>query len=114
MSRLSLVVVAALLAITTVALALDSMGRTGRIHALEVNHSTADTYLQYHGRVTVDNGVAKDTYSWGGTSCSNKILSDSKVSMLQQAMDSGATIEPRFQAGQGSNRCLVGFVIVAP
>jgi hypothetical protein len=93
------------------ALAADSLGAAGSIVQLEINHTTADTYLQYHGRVVLLADSRSTEYRWGGTSCSNKSLTESQVTMLQRALESGTPIVPRFQAGQGTNKCLVGFVI---
>lgn len=92
----------------------DSLGAAGRVIELEVNNSNADAYLQYHGRVVIT-AVDRDAeYRWGGSSCSNRTLTESQVTMLQRAIESGMAITPRYQAGQGTNKCLVGFVLRAP
>lgn len=100
------------LALPTTASASDSTGQKGSIETLELNHSTSDTYLQYHGRIIVKTGKTTTTeYRWGGTSCSNKSLPTELVSLLWEAFRhrKSTSITPRFQSGQGSNKCLVGF-----
>lgn len=102
----------ALFTLPTTALAADASGVAGTVAAVEINHSTADTYLQYHGRIIVDSGNSKLTeYRWGGTSCSNKIVPVELVALLWEAFfrRDATTITPRYQSGQGTNKCLVGF-----
>ncbi len=113
MSRVpvALFTLALALAAPSLAVAADGVGTTGTVAELEVNHSTAETYLQYHGRVVITDGTRATEYRWGGTSCSNKVLPEAIVAMLQRAMASGASVTPRYQAGQGNNRCLVGFAL---
>jgi hypothetical protein len=108
MTRLLL---AAALLVPTVALAADLIGTTGTLTSLEVNNSTSDTFLQYHGRISILSEGRTSDYRWGGTSCSNKTLTESQVTMLQRALESGTPLTPRYQAGQGTNKCLVGFVL---
>ena len=110
----TIVTALALFALPGLAHALDSVGAEGTIAELEVSHTTADTYLQYHGRVVLTSVGRAAEYRWGGGSCSNKSLSESMVTMLQRAMESGSLVTPRFQAGQGTNKCLVGFSVAAP
>jgi hypothetical protein len=110
----------AVLGLSTPAFAADSTGSTGTIESVEINETSADTYLQYHGRLVVNASGKLTEYRWGGTSCSNKTLSTSLVGLLWEAFyqRDRANISPRFQAGQGTNKCLVGFtlspVVVAP
>lgn len=113
MRHLTVVLALALLAPTTVAHA-DSLGAGGRIIELEVNNSNADTYLQYHGRVVITAADRDTEYRWGGTSCSNRTLTESQVTMLQRAIESGMAITPRYLPGQGTNKCLVGYLLRAP
>lgn len=114
MNRLTAAILfAATVAIPSLAAA-DLTGQGGTVIELEVNHSTADTYLQYHGRVVISGEGRTSEYRWGGTSCSNKTLPEGQVTMLQRALESGTTVVPRYLWGQGSNRCLVGFAIQAP
>jgi hypothetical protein len=103
----------AVLGLSTPAFAADSTGTTGTIESVEINETTADTYLQYHGRLVVGASGKLTEYRWGGTSCSNKTLSSSLVALLWGAFyERGkSNITPRFQAGQGSNKCLVGFTL---
>lgn len=112
MSRILTALVA--FALATPALAADSLGRAGTVELLDVNHSTAGTYLQYHGRVFVNDLSGSVEYRWGGTSCSNKALPDSQVALLARALETGLIVTPRYVAGQGANRCLVGFIVQVP
>lgn len=115
MTRLTAsVIFAATVAFSSLALAADSTGPSGTVAELELYNSTADTYLQYHGRIVLTADTRSTEYRWGGSSCSNKSLTESQVTMLQRALESGTTVVPRYQAGQGSNRCLVGFSFLAP
>ena len=97
-----------------VALAADSLGTAGTVDVIDVNATTADTYLQFHGRVFLTVGAQTVEYRWGGTSCSNKTLSEGQVAMLQRASESGMLLTPRYQSGQGLHKCLVGFTIRVP
>ncbi|MFV8755351.1 hypothetical protein ACNOYE_32780 [Nannocystaceae bacterium ST9] len=102
----------AVLSLPTTAFAADSTGQKGSIETLEINHSTSDTYLQYHGRIVIKTGKSTTTeYRWGGTSCSNKTLPSEIIDLLWEAFRTrkSTQITPRFQSGQGSNKCLVGF-----
>jgi hypothetical protein len=94
--------------------AADSTGQKGSIETLEINHSTADTFLQYHGRIVIKSGKTTTEYRWGGTSCSNKTLPSEMISLLWDAFRSrkDTNVTPRFQSGQGSSKCLVGFTFV--
>ncbi|MBK9036301.1 MAG: hypothetical protein IPL61_34490 [Myxococcales bacterium] len=92
----------------------DLIGGTGTAIELEVNHSTADAYLQFHGRLVLTAAGRDTEYRWGGTSCSNKTLPESQVTMLQRALESATSITPRYVSGQGLNKCLVGFTVRAP
>ena len=99
------------LSLPATAFAADSTGQKGFIQSIEINHSTSDTYLQYHGRIVVKTGSSTAEYRWGGTSCSSKTLPSELISILWDAFHSrkATNITPRFQDGQGSNKCLVGF-----
>ena len=112
MSRLLAAALALTLAVP--ALANDSLGSAGTVDFVDVNAPTGTTYLQYHGRVFVTSPAGAAEYRWGGSSCSNKSLSDANVALLVRALESGLLVTPRFQAGQGSNRCLVGFTLRVP
>jgi hypothetical protein len=103
----------ATLSLPVQASAADSTGQKGSIESVEINHSTADTFLQYHGRIVVKNGKTTTEYRWGGTSCSNKTLPEELVALLYEAFRSRKTthVTPRFQSGQGNNKCLVGFTL---
>lgn len=103
-----------LFALSTPAFAADQIGRDGLVETLTTYQNTADTYLAMHGAVVLATVAGAEEYKWGGSACSNRALSDRHVEMLQRAMESGATVSPRFKAGQGTNRCLVGFVLSYP
>ncbi|MFV8753346.1 hypothetical protein ACNOYE_22585 [Nannocystaceae bacterium ST9] len=106
--------------LSTPAFAADTNGSAGTLESVEINETTADTYLQYHGRILVTAGGKLTEYRWGGTSCSNKTLSEALVNLLWGAFykRDAVNISPRYQSGQGTNKCLVGFtlspVAVAP
>jgi hypothetical protein len=110
-ARLVLPLLAAL-AIPSIAAA-DTDAPAGYISALDVNQPSADTYLQYHGRMFVTTGgknnVSTAEYRWGGTSCGSRTLTENQVAILQRALDNNTRIAPRFQSGQGGTLCLVGF-----
>ncbi len=97
--------------LSSTAFAADSTGAAGTLDSVEINNPTADTYLQYHGRVVINSAGKLTEYRWGGTSCSTKVMSESVVALLWDAFYNRGTttITPRFQAGQGTNKCLVGF-----
>lgn len=112
--RKSLVLLASLVT-TTVALAADNYGDSGAITEMHTNYTSADTYLQYHGRIVITSGnevvgYSTQEYRWGGTSCGSKTLSDAVVDRLQRAQLAAMTVTPLWKDGQGSTRCLVGFV----
>lgn len=100
------------LLISSLALA-DSDGAGGTLVGLEINTTSADTYLQYHGRAFIQTVTGKSNttieYRWGGTSCGTRTLSDSQIVVLQRALESASPIVPRYQLGQGDSKCLVGF-----
>lgn len=89
----------------------DEVGSPGTLAALQVNMSSADTYLQYHGRLfvrTLDGTL--DEYRWGGTTCGSRTLTEEHTATLQRALHSKQVqIRPLYQDGQGQNFCLVGF-----
>lgn len=104
---------ATLVCLPSTALAADSTGSTGTLDSVEVYSASADTYLQYNGRILVSGGGRTTEYRWGGSSCSNKSLPDHMVALLSDALARRDVVQitPRFQAGQGTNKCLVGFTI---
>ena len=99
----------ALTSIPTPALAADEVGKTGTAASIELLTPSADTYLQYHGRVVVLVGTTQEEYRWGGTSCGSRTVSDDTLRSLIEAVRNAGSITPRFQLGQGTTRCLVGF-----
>jgi hypothetical protein len=57
MSRKTLALLSILATVPATAFAADAVGTTGRISDLQVNRSSSLTYLQYHGRVFIGQGV---------------------------------------------------------
>jgi hypothetical protein len=111
--RLAIHTLASLLAVCLVsapstALA-DELGPTGIPTDVEVLTPSADTYLQYHGRVVLLVGTTAEEYRWGGTSCGSRTMSADNVRQLVAAVRNGSPVTPRYQLGQGTTRCLVGF-----
>ena len=91
----------------------DDTGTRGTIAGLDLNTTSADLFLQYHGRLFVDTGSGVDEYRWGGTSCGTRLITDAQFAALQGAQNNKKmTIEPRSQDGQGITKCLVGFSLV--
>lgn len=93
--------------------AADSTGPTGRVRELEVNSTSSDSYVAYHGKVGIKAGKADPVvvYTWGGTQCQGKTLSDQMVDMLLHAFESrkSTRITPHWKDGAGDHKCLVGF-----
>jgi hypothetical protein len=92
----------------------DDAGLRGSIVSLELNTNSADTYLQYHGRMVVKNsdGVL-DEYRWGGASCGARTLTESQFLALQAAANKKSMfIDPRYQLGQADIKCVVGFNLI--
>ena len=91
----------------------DTAGAIGPVAGLQVNTTSADTYLQFHGRVFVKNpNGALDEYRWGGASCGSKTLTEAQVGALRSALeDKRIVIEPLHLPGQGMIICLVGFTV---
>lgn len=109
MSRKTLALVCALVAVPSTALAADQIGPTGRIAALQVSQQSSDTYLQYHGRVFIGKKNDLEEYRWGGLACGTRVLTEHAVLLLQNALANGLEVEPRYENGQGPSLCLVGF-----
>ncbi|QSX39316.1 hypothetical protein [Shewanella cyperi] len=81
---------------------------------LEINTSSADTYLQYHGKALtkISSGVYEE-YRWGGASCGSRVLNDQQLAALQGALDNpNVKVAFRYQDGQGISKCVVGFSLV--
>jgi hypothetical protein len=103
-----------LLAVAIPATALaDETGSAGSVSKVDVNTPSADTYLQYHGRVIILTGkTTKTEYRWGGTSCGTKTVPADMVSTLVEASrNTDLVVTPLFQLGQGDLKCLVGFTV---
>jgi hypothetical protein len=91
----------------------DESGTAGSVSSVEVNTPSADTYLEYHGRVVVLTGkTTKTEYRWGGTSCGSRVVPADMVQVLVEASRNTTVVStPTFQVGQGSAKCLVGFTV---
>jgi hypothetical protein len=91
----------------------DESGTAGSVSSVEINTPSADTYLQYHGRVVVLTGKSTKTeYRWGGTSCGTRTVSADMIdTLVQAARNDTVVVTPRFQVGQGDAKCLVGFTV---
>ena len=89
--------------------AADADGIPGIAWDLQVLTTSADTYLQYHGRLILLVGTTPEEYRWGGTSCGSLTMSEDNIRLLKEAVREGLTISPRYQPGQGDLKCLVGF-----
>ena len=89
----------------------DDTNLVGALVGLEVSTTSADNYLQYHGRMFVKNdGGTVDEYRWGGVSCGSRLLTEDQVAMLQRALSAKKmTIGTITQDGQGDAKCVVGF-----
>lgn len=109
---LSLSALAVTIAIPLTAYAADLTGGEGRVRSVETVTPSADTYLQYHGRVFVVTATGMDEYRWGGTACGSRTMTDESIALLVQAAQSTVLrITPTYQDGQGSAKCLVGFAL---
>jgi hypothetical protein len=94
------------------AFAADEVGKPGIASKVEILTPSADGYLQFHGRLIISvTSSLTEEYRWGGTSCGSKTLSAENVHELGAAVREGLQVSPRYQSGQGSTRCLVGFAI---
>ena len=102
------------LAAPSEALAADQTGSTGAVLRVELNTPSADTYLQYHGKVVIRSGKTNTEYRWGGTSCGSRVLADDHIDLLVQAArdNDKVTLTPRFQTGQAGAKCIVGFSLM--
>jgi hypothetical protein len=92
----------------------DDVGTPGTLAALQVTTDSADTHLQFHGRLFVKNVNGNiDEYRWGGTSCGSRTLTEEQTATLQRALHSKQVhIRPLHQDGQGQTICLVGFTLL--
>jgi hypothetical protein len=93
----------------------DSEGEAGRLVAVEVLTADSDVYAQRHGRIVVEESLGKEerVYLLGGVSmCPNQDVSDAQIDMLARAAGNPKlVIKPFYKTGNGSSRCLVGFVL---
>ena len=92
----------------------DEVGGVDTPLGMQVNTTSADTYLQYHGRLFVKaaDGTLEE-YRWGGTSCGSRVLTDAQVAALQAALDNNKMrIQLLHQIGQGNAKCVVGFTVL--
>ncbi|ABM00696.1 hypothetical protein Sama_2492 [Shewanella amazonensis SB2B] len=100
---------------TTAVLAEDFDTEDFPLVFLEINTTSADKYLQYHGKALtkISSGVYEE-YRWGGASCGSRVLNDEQVAVLQRALDNpNVKVAFRYQPGQGEfTKCVVGFSLV--
>jgi hypothetical protein len=89
--------------------AADAEGVPGIAWDLQVLTTSADTYLQYHGRLVLLVGATPEEYRWGGTSCGSLTMSEDNIRLLKESVREGLTVTPRYLPGQGDLKCLVGF-----
>ena len=113
---LTLLAAATFLAAPATAQAADKIGPTGAAARVDVNGTSSDAFVQYHGRLFVESGKNKNSrrseeYRWGGTSCGSKTLGPEMVQLLLDAVRDNLTIRPSYKPGQGSTKCLVGFSV---
>ena len=86
--RSFLTFVAVLVFWTSPAIAADEVGPVGTLIGLDINTTSAETYLIYHGRIFVsESGGALTEYRFGGTSCGTRILTDAQVAALKELYD---------------------------
>ncbi|MFR9720516.1 hypothetical protein ACL00X_14260 [Aeromonas diversa] len=112
--RVALPAAAILMALTATAARAEEDAAPMPLVQLEVNTTSADTYLLYFGRAftKMSKGVLEE-YRWGGTSCGSRVLSDAEVALLQGALDNAnVRVAFRYQEGQGATKCVVGFALV--
>jgi len=112
---LTLALFAALpLALASPVEATESVGALGPIVVVARNSTSADLYLQFHGRMVVGDSIGGYAeYRWGGTSCGTRTLTEFQVGELLAAMNNPRMlIQPIWQDGQGSTQCLVGYSFV--
>jgi hypothetical protein len=103
------IVALSLIVAPSIASAADEDGTAGLAYDLQVLTASADTHLQYHGRLILLVGTAQVEYRWGGSSCGSRTMSEDNIRLMKEAIREGLTVTPRFQAGQGDSKCLVGF-----
>ncbi|MFO7565502.1 MAG: hypothetical protein R6X02_22865 [Enhygromyxa sp.] len=102
------------LALPVVAHAADQSGTAGVANRIDVNSPSSDAYLQYHGRLFVISGTTSTEYRWGGTSCGSRTMTPEMIALLVDTVRQGdLKIQPTYQAGQGTTKCLVGFSVQA-
>jgi hypothetical protein len=90
----------------------DDTGPGGFVLAVDVNGAYSDFYKLHRGKVQIrqvsDSAVVE--YTWGGTTCSGRDLTESQVARLfDLAAAPYMLLIPRYINGLGGARCLVGF-----
>jgi hypothetical protein len=91
----------------------DQTGPEGRAKTIQVNAPSADTYLQFHGRLFITSGKNSAEYRWGGTACGTRTMTPEMVALLVDVVRDRDEIRitPTYQNGQGTSKCLVGFTL---
>ena len=108
------IALSAVIALTVATAHGDDIGEVGTPVALQVNTLSADTYLQFHGRVFLKNADGGlDELRWGGLSCGSRVLTEGQIESLQRAVDTkNMRVIPLTQDGQGQAVCVVGFTVL--
>jgi hypothetical protein len=110
---LRVLLAAALLACANSPAIADEIGEVGTPVGLSLNTQSADTFLEYHGRLflkAADGTIVE--YRWGGVSCGTRVLSDAQFAALQAALGNNKMrIQVLHQIGQGNVKCVVGFTV---
>lgn len=104
----------ALLVCSTSAANADDVTAVGTPVGLQITTQSADTNLQYNGRLFVkDADGTVGEYRWGGVSCGTRVLNDAQIAALQSALDNNKMrVQLLTQIGQGDAKCIVGATIV--
>jgi len=96
----------------------DSAGDWGRVVSVRVTAQGSDDFAKFRGTLTLAGRRTHPRrpaptveYTWGGSTCPGRDLTDGQISQLTEAMTHRAhlRIKPYFKPGQGSAKCIVGF-----
>lgn len=90
----------------------DDLSEYGELVSIEFLTADSDQYALFRGRVTLQVNDIDTLYTWGGSTCNNRDLSDAQVTQLQNALLAPyMRVRFRTKIGQGANLCIVGFEI---